>query len=86
MENIDKILEKHSPLAKSINKLRTATGFCISSVSSDMHNARSELDWLKDSGNISNDEFVAVNSVLKDIGKEFNNCRCFSRKEEYIKW
>lgn len=80
MENIDKILAKHSPLAKSINKLRTATRLCISSVSSDMHGAKSELDFLEDNGNITNDEFIIINSVLKDIGKEFNNCRCLSRE------
>jgi hypothetical protein len=50
-----------------------------------MHKAKSELDWLNDSGNISNDDFVAINSVLKDIGKKFNNCRCFSREKKQIK-
>ncbi len=44
MVNIDKILEKHTPLSKSINQLRSSTRLCISSVSSDMHKARSELD------------------------------------------
>ena len=79
-EERDKILENHSSLAKSINKLRTSTRLCISSVSSDMHGAKSELDWLNNSGNISTDEFVTMNSVSKDIGKEFNNCRCLSRE------
>lgn len=86
MKDIDKILEKHTPLSKSINKLRSSTRLCISSVSSDMHKAKSELDFLMESGNISNDEFVAINSMLKDIGKDFNNCRCFDRKLKEIQW
>lgn len=80
MIDIDKLLERHTPLSKSINRLRTSTGLCISSVSSDMHKAKSELDFLMESGNISTDEFITINSILIDIGKEFNNCRCFSRK------
>ena len=80
MKDIEKILEGHVPLTKSINKLVTATRLCISSVSSDMYKAKSELDFLSDSGNISNDEFITINSLLKDIGEEFNNCRCLSRK------
>jgi hypothetical protein len=59
MENIDKILEGHSTLAKSINKLRSSTRLCISS-----------------------EKFTKIDSVLKDIGKEFNNCRCLSREEK----
>ncbi len=86
MVNIDKILEKHTPLSKSINQLRSSTRLCISSVSSDMHKAKSELDFLMESGNISTNEFVAINSILADIGKEFNDCRCFNRKEKNIKW
>lgn len=82
MENIDKILEGHSTLAKSINKLRTSTRLCISSVSSDMHKAKAELDWLHASENIDFGEFTTIDSVLKDIGKEFNNCRCLSREEK----
>lgn len=86
MVNMDKILERHAPLSKSIDRLRSSTRLCISSVSSDMHKAKSELDFLMESGNISTDEFVAINTTLTDIGKEFNNCRCFSRKEKKIKW
>lgn len=80
------VLEKHTLLAKSINSLRSSTKLCISSVSSDMHKAKSELDFLMESGNITTDEFTAINSTLIDIGKEFNNCRCFSREEKSIKW
>ena len=82
MADIDKILEEHVPLAKSINSLRSSTRLCISSVSSDMHKAKTELDFLNESDNISADEFVTINSMLIDIGKEFNECRCFSRKEK----
>lgn len=80
MEDIDKILKDHPSLAKSINKLISSTMLCISSVSSDMHAAKAQLDWLEDSGNVSNNEFIAMNSVLRDIGKEFNNCRCFNKE------
>lgn len=79
MKEIDRILKNHSTLEKSINKLRSSTRLCISSVSSDMHKVDTELHWLYDSKNISSDEFIEINSVLKDIGNEFNNCRCLSR-------
>lgn len=81
-KDIDNILKNHSTLAKSINKLRSSTRLCISSVSSDMHKADVELHWLYDSKNISSDEFTEINSVLKDIGNEFDNCRCLSRSEK----
>ncbi len=79
---IDNILKKHSTLEKSINQLKTSTRLCISSVSSDMHKAKAELDWLNNSENINSEEFILINSVLDDIGKEFNNCRCLSRTEK----
>lgn len=82
MVDIDKLLEKHGPLARSINKLKTATELCISSVSTDMHKAKSELEFLSNNDDISTDEFIAINSMLKDIGKQFDECRCFSRKEK----
>ena len=81
-KDIDNILKNHSSLAKSINKLRSSTRLCISSISSYMHKADLELHWLYDSQNISSEEFIELNSVLEGIGKEFNNCRCISRTEK----
>jgi len=82
MEKIDGILEKHSSLSKSIRKLRSSTKLCISSVSSDMLKAKSELDWLNSSENILSEEFILINSYLKDMGKDFDNCRCLSREDK----
>lgn len=82
MEKIDEILEKHSLLAESINKLKSSTKLCISSISSDMLKTKSELDWLNSSENITSEEFILINSYLKDIGKEFDRCRCISRDEK----
>ena len=47
-----------------------------------MFDVKTELDWLDTNKNLSLEEFVAINSHLKDIGKEFNNCRCLSRSEK----
>ncbi len=82
MEDIDRILENHSSLARPINKLKSSTRLCLSSVSSDMFKAKVELDWLDSHKHVSFEEFVAINSFLKELGKEFDKCRCLSRDEK----